>query len=277
LSARHQWYDENLTLQQGVMPTADDVINQLADKLGFDHLKSLVFEEKLEKLYPLLLAKNYLIVIDNLETLDDGKSLIECLIPAARESRFIFTSRHSLAHFSQFQTLALPELNFDFAQKLLIAELNRLNAQRQLSEAEIGLIYETIGGNPLALKLLATLLACLPAETVIRDLKQAQQYGQHEEMFRYIYRRTWLLLNDSARKLLLVMFDIDPNGASIELIWDYALHCGLSQQDVAEALKNLRKHSLLEISGYSEEVNYRLHRLTLSFLSTDIIHRYTSV
>jgi len=78
-------------------------------------------------------------------------------------------------------------------------------------------------------------------------------------------------LDDNARKLLLSMLLISPDGEDIH--WLRSASC-LPASDFKQGLAKLRDYNLVEISGTLRNPKYRLHRLTISFLHTDILKNW---
>ncbi len=131
-------------------------------------------------------------------------------------------------------------------------------------------IYRMVGGLPLALKLLAAQMCKLPVAQVLHGLQSSQRLAS-ETLYRYIYQRTWSLLNDPARSLLLSMLDISPDGEDLEWL---QMTNDLTDRIFETALSQLIDHSLLEVNGPLDTPIYKLHRLTIVFLQTDILHRW---
>ncbi|HXF63134.1 MAG TPA: hypothetical protein VNK95_16025, partial [Caldilineaceae bacterium] len=88
------------------------------------------------------------------------------------------------------------------------------------------------------------------------------------QMYQQIYRRTWRLLSEQARALLLAMLSVAPEGDALEWIHPVS---NLSERALDEALAQLLDHFLLEVAGPVERPLYRLHRLTATFLQADLL------
>jgi hypothetical protein len=187
------------------------------------------------------------------------------LQPLTGATRFILTSRHSLAGLAYVQTLAVPELSLEDSGKLVLAELGRHFRQAQLTVADLESIYATVGGLPLALKLLAGEMRYFPLTTILKDFTQPHR-ASAARFYQYIYRRIWQQLTPPACILLVAMVDISPEGEDAEWLQGMS---GLTNGDFQEALSELIDHSLIEISGPAAHPLYRLHRITASLLRTD--------
>ncbi|MHB8627900.1 MAG: NB-ARC domain-containing protein [Aggregatilineales bacterium] len=248
-----------------------DVISALVNKLGYEHLDRLSTEEKVERLILVMAGLRALIIIDNLETLDDSRLLVPDLVRMQGQARFLLTSRDSLSGFDAIHCRSVPQLPFAESAHLLNSELGRLGDKRRLSEAEAHQIYATVGGVPLALKLIAAQLAdFLDVSDVLSDIRRAQPNDAPELMFEFIYRRTWRLLGRSARRLLLAIYDaVAPEGADLDWIIGITAQDGLVRTDFKAALSELRRYSLIETIP-AHVPRYALHRLTITFLQTNV-------
>jgi len=85
---------------------------------------------------------------------------------------------------------------------------------------------------------------------------------------KFIYQRTGRLLSPAAHHLLLTMLLVSPEGEAITWM---KLMSNMPLENFDEALLQLRRYSLLETAGGLEEPRYRLHRLTTTFLQTEVL------
>jgi hypothetical protein len=93
-----------------------------------------------------------------------------------------------------------------------------------------------------------------------------------DTLYRYLYWQTWQLLSDSARRLLLSFLPADPEGEDLAFI---QVMIGQPEDTFFLTLQELDQFSLLEISGDAHAPRYRLHRLTVTFLQTDILSSWS--
>jgi LuxR family glucitol operon transcriptional activator len=274
LSARHEW----LTSQGDIQTTPDparslaDIVTRLADQLGQTKLAGFSVEDKLAGLRPLLTAHPYLIIIDNLETVDDTALLLPALTPLMGQTRFLLTSRYTLSHYSFAYRLAVPPLSLADSRALIESELRRRGRSIQLDAPTMQQLHDIIGGVPLALKLTAAQLAHLPLSDVITGLQKANRQSS-ERLFTYIYRRAWQLLDEPAKALLISLLSISPEGEDIAWL---RIMGGLPENEFEAALQQLTAYSLLEVAGSPDAPVYRLHRLTTTFLQTEILLNWSS-
>ncbi|MBI5666815.1 MAG: hypothetical protein HZC41_02310 [Chloroflexi bacterium] len=255
-----------LEQQNEAARSLDDVVNRLWLKLGYDTGASVPAADRLLRLAPLLANTRYLIVIDNLETVADSRLLIPKLYPLAGATRFLLTSRESLGEFDFVETRGVPELSPEDSAALVGSEVERLSrGSVMLPQTDLDRIYAVIGGVPLALKLIAAQAAVLPVDRCLDGLRAAER--QPERLFNYIYRHTWRLLDETARRLLFAVHDvIGPEGARLLWLERMGAGVGLTPAEFQAALAQLHRYSLLEVTRTGDDSLYRLHRLTITFL-----------
>jgi hypothetical protein len=143
-----------------------------------------------------------------------------------------------------------------------------IQAMNAATAEDIREIYQVVGGNPLALKLVVSLLDLLPPSQVLSTLLRSQP-GPVETMYKHIYWQTWHLLSPHARQLLQVMPLVAESGGLPEYL---SMLSSLAEAELWPALQELRYRSLLEVRGTLQEKRYGIHRLTETFLHTEIIH-----
>lgn len=251
--------------------TLEDVVIQLARQLEMHNLAGLSATEKLERIRPTLKQDPYLVVIDNLETFEDTKTLLPALEPLAGTSRFLLTSRHTLQHIPYVYTFTVPELSFDDSYALVNNELQRRGYTDMLPEDLMHQLYQATGGLPLALKLATAQIGRLPAAEILAGLQDTDR-EKTNNMYTYIYRRSWQMLNNAAKQLLVYgMLLVGPEGENLDFIRGMS---GLSGADFESGLGQLLEYSLLETNHSLECPHYYLHRMTITFLQTDILKRW---
>lgn len=245
--------------------TFADIVRVMCQQLGYTHLIGLEPIVKLERLQPTCKTTPYLIIIDNLETVADVDNLIPHLEALTGPTRFLLTSRHTTHRFPFVQTLSLPALSFTDSYALVQSELNRRSAAFHLTPVTMRSIYDLIGGLPLALKLLATQLGTFPLDELLSRLSQASQ----PDMYTYIYRLTWDRLSQSARRLLVQLHDLSPDGADMTTLRHLL---ALTEAELNQGIPELLACCLLEVAGAVENPVYKIHRLTTTFLQTHILY-----
>jgi len=145
-------------------------------------------------------------------------------------------------------------------------EIKRRGLTLSLSDEIISTLYQVIGGIPLVLKLATAQFGFVPAKIIIRQLRLGEDNAQ--DMYNYIYRQAWDFLDDIGKRLLIAMLIVSPDGEDRQWICEMN---NLSNEEFNQGLEQLKRLSLIEFSGTIEEPLYRIHRLTTTFLHTDIL------
>jgi hypothetical protein len=128
------------------------------------------------------------------------------------------------------------------------------------------------GGNPLALKLLVGQMHTLSLSRVVDDLRQA--HGQQvDELYRFIYWRSWQLLDDPARRVLAIMPLVAESGGGLAQI---AALSELAEEQLMAPLKQLVALCLVNVMGSVEARRYGIHRLTETFLLNEVLKWQTT-
>ncbi|MBN1220252.1 MAG: hypothetical protein JXM69_15090 [Anaerolineae bacterium] len=241
---------------------ADVLLQQLATQVSLAYSTA----EKIAILTDLLKKRPYLIVIDNLETVVDYETFLPLLNELAKPTKFLLTSRHNLQAYSNVFCLGLQELNQGDTLDLLRheARVRGLTALAEAPESALVDIYQIVGGNPLALKLVIGQTGVLPLSQVLDNLKVARG-KKTTDLYNYIYWQAWRTLKPVSRELLLLM-PLAQGGTFAQLT-------SLSRHNLdalSQALEHLIALSLVEVSGDIDQPRYRIHRLTETFLLTEI-------
>ena len=270
ISARHEELTDMGKIHQFQDParSTDDIITRLAEKFTPMHSAGQPREHKIEGLKSILAERPYLIVIDNLETLNDIEDLLPSIFPLAGKTRFLLTSRFPLGKFAYVQCIHVQELSPINSSRLILSELQRRGRKIIPSKADTDKIYDVIGGVPLALKLVTSQMEYMPLTHILEGLREARQNAP-EAMYTYIYRRTWqALLDEPAHLLLISLHHIPAEGEDEQWIYE---NSQLSRSEFDSALQQLLDASVLEITGSVNNPLYHLHRLTITFLRTEIL------
>jgi hypothetical protein len=216
-----------------------------------------------------LKARAHLIVIDNLESEADTAYLLEHLNDLAHPSKFLLTTRTRLPSHANGFSFPLDELGPTEASALLRhhARATGVHDLARLSKAEIKQVYQVVGGNPLAIKLVVGLATVESLPQILSDLARSRP-GPIDDLYRHIYLKTWQTLSPEARALLQAMpLVTEPGG----LVAQLQAISRLAEGPFWSALHELVARSLLEVRGTAQERRYGIHRLTETFLRTDII------
>ncbi|MCA9928940.1 MAG: hypothetical protein KC419_10700 [Anaerolineales bacterium] len=228
---------------------------------------SLSPQQRLVQVRQILKERPHLIIIDNLET--DAAHLFAHLSDLANPSKFLLTSRTRPTELAGTFKFSLDELSYADAADLIRCQAREtgIHTLENATGNDITAIYNLTGGNPLALKLVVSLLDVLPLPYVLTALSKGQS-GDIEALYKYIYRQAWQTITPEMRALLQAMPLVAESGATPDYLQQIS---GLPPEQLWPAIQELRRRSLLEVRGTIQEKRYGIHRLTETFLRTEII------
>lgn len=272
ISARQSWLTEsgNIIAMPDATTTLADISGRLAEQLGLASLAGLGVDEKLARIAEFLANTRYLIVVDNLESVRDVDVLLPGLVALATQARVLLTSRQAVTGYPLVYRRAVEQLSLEDSRALVEAELDRHRLAGQLEPEDMRSLFAIVGGMPLALKLVAAQLGRRPLPVLLDDMRQVRRRAS-ESLYTYIYRRAWLDLADAARAMLLSLLHISPEGEDLEWL---QLMTALPPDEFDDALDQLLAYSLLDVAGPAAAPRYRMHRLTITFLQTEILSRW---
>jgi len=248
--------------------TFDILSGELAARLGLgDAVGSS--EQRLKQIRQLLKGQPHLVIIDNLETDAETAYLVNYLHDLAEPSKFLLTARTRPPIQATVYSFELNEITFEDAASLVLRHGRDLGLSNlmQPGDESIRAIYNMVGGNPLALKLVVSLLDLLPLQQILIDLQKSRT-GPIENLYRQIYWQTWRILSPEARLLLQAMPLVGESGGTPDYLQRIS---NLPADRFWTALQELRNRSLVEVRGTIQEKRFGIHRLTDSFLRTEII------
>lgn len=243
-----------------------DLIRKLLPELT----EPLMREQRYQRIRYLLKQKPRLIVIDNVETDADTGMLMQHLNDWAGASKFLVTTRTRLT--GQTLTLSYPltELPKIDAMHLIASQAQLTGLPDFSADAEnvIDDIYSVTGGNPLALKLVVSLVAFMSLDHVLANLRQGGKDDDVEGIYMRVYRQAWMTLKEDARELLQAMPLVGEEGGEVEQLQAIS---ELNSMTIWAAITDLVNRSLIEVRGNYRKRRYGVHRLTTTFLQTEII------
>ena len=210
-----------------------------------------------------------LVVIDNLEKQSHTQYILAQIRHLVKPSKFLLTTRARPTVSAPAFFRSVEELSFNDAADLLRHHAQTIGSQALAAadEADYEAIYGVTGGNPLALKLATGLAAVLPLRQILDGLTSIH-LGPIEEMYRHVYWEAWHSLSSAGQQLLQAMPLVAENGA---LPQQMQAMSGLTDDTLWPAITELFSRSLLEVRGDMRERRYSIHRLTETFLRTEII------
>lgn len=252
--------------------TSAELVHSLAQQLLADEpdyaLLSLARKE--ERLAQRFRATPHLVMVDNLETLVDVETLLGHLRAWANPTKFLLTTRHSLLAEADIHHFSLPELTQGDALALVRHEARQRNLPgvADASESELNPIFESVGGNALALRLVVGQLHVYPLSTVLADLRAAQGSAA-SGLYTHIYQQAWQALDEEARRVLLAMPLVNPDGGDLDLL---AAITNLSPDPLRNGLEELVRRNLVDARGDMHRRRYSIHSLTRTFLHEQVLH-----
>ncbi|MEM7539876.1 MAG: NB-ARC domain-containing protein [Chloroflexota bacterium] len=210
--------------------------------------------------------KNYphFIVVDNLETLEDVNELIPLLQRLSNPSKFLLTSRENMHGHPNLYHYTLPPLSLENTLALVRQEAQQQNLDyiAEYEDEVLYPIYETVGGNPLALRLVVGLAHYERIEDILLDLKEANNETA-DKLYSYVYRQGWDKLSELDKQVFLTMSVIKDNGEEINMI---TANSGMTEREVRKGIRSLGQLNLVNIYGQAYNMRYSIHELTKSFL-----------
>lgn len=217
----------------------------------------------------LLKTAPHLVVIDNLESEVDTVFLFNQLADLGGPSKIVITSRTRPPAQANVFSLPLTELSSSDALALIRhhAEITGLPALANADDGMLSPIIEATGGNPHAIKLIVSLTHSLSLSNILSNFPLGRSQPI-EKMFHDIYWKAWNALSAPARTLLEAMPLVAMSGAQYEQL---QVVSELSEADLSAAIEELVSRSLLEVRGTPFDRRYGIHRLTETFLQTEII------
>ena len=236
-------------------------------------LDSLTSIQQSQAIWHRLKHEPHLIVIDNLESESETLILMELLNSLANPSKFLVTSRSFQISLAGVYHVSLSDLSQQAANDLLLEQL-KINGPQgqevtpQQREGLIAPIYETVGGHPLAIKLIARMLDTLPLTAILKDFKQGHSLSR-DDIYGPIFERAWQIMSPEARLVLEKVGEYGDEAVDADTLYP---QLGLNEDQIWRAIRELTYRSLIEPRGTLMNKRYGSHRLTQRFLNTKLNH-----
>ena len=251
--------------------SVEGLLERLFELLLPDRPRPLSFEDDAARrmLQDKLRATKHFIVIDNLETISDVASLMPSLHSWCGPTKFVLTSRESYFDERNIHHYPVPELSAADALALIRmeAEISYLPQAAAATDEQLYPIYETVGGNPLALRLVAGQLHSYGLNDILGNLKQG--LGRNaENLYTHIYRHAWDRLGEVERHALLSLVLVAETGSTLDEIKAFS---DIDDRQLHRALGRLVRLNLVDCRGSLTDRRYSLHNLTRSFLHRQVI------
>jgi len=243
----------------------NNFLDAIARQLDHWEIPSLPPEEKQSKLAQLLRQHRYLILVDNLETVNNAQKLVAELRGFLSRSRALITSREKVPQ-DFVRSLSLRELELKDALFFLQKDLEQRGRDHQLAQAsqeKLTEIWEVTGGAPLAMKLVVAQTKFLNVDIVLRHLKQAGS-----KLYLFIFRQSWEQLSSTAQQVLIYI----GRTVMTTVSWEELVSVGIAENEekLIESIDQLVAYSLLDVSSATDQTRYGIHQLTRQFVNSDL-------
>ena len=243
----------------------EQLFDDLARLVGLVEILRLPLAQKVEQLANKLRTAPYLVVLDNLESVADFRITTRWLAQLAGPTQFLLTARETIPALTPISQVELGELTERAALELIAytATTKGVN-DKTVNGFDPHAVYSLVGGNPLAILLVVSQMSVLPASRVLARI----QRGDSEDLYSYIFRNAWSILSYEAKMILLTL---QRAGDSADWEW-LQLSSALPPARLDSALEHLRQLSLVQPQqGRQGRLEYTIHRLTSTFLTTEVL------
>jgi predicted ATPase/DNA-binding SARP family transcriptional activator len=195
----------------------DQLVTTIADAL---QLPLFGHGNPLDDLRHYLHDKQMLLVLDNVEHLLDGVSILADLLESAPDIKLLVTSRERLNLQSEWvyavEGLGVPEVDVSFpiekysAVQLFVQSARRVSSQFELHADElrcIGHICRLVDGMPLAIELAAAWVVVLPCREIAQEIARNLDFlatslrdlPERHRSVRAVFDHSWNLLTERDR------------------------------------------------------------------------------
>ncbi|TMC22610.1 MAG: TIR domain-containing protein [Chloroflexi bacterium] len=242
----------------------EHLLDSLARQLGHWELSTLKLEEKKTFLIRHMRQHRYLLLIDNLETMENAHLLVARLRDFLGKTRAIITTRHKVRH-DFVHTLSLQGLDQQDSLIFLTKDIEQRGVQqlRDVSRDKLIEIHHITGGAPLAMKLVAAQTRFLDVDLVLKKLQNA---GSH--LYSYLFSQSWRNLSPTAQRVLIYIGRTVITSVSWEEL--ASVEIANHEDALVAAIDQLVASSLLDVSSTSGRARYSIHQLTRQFVNSDL-------
>lgn len=260
------WVEHEPPTLSGRSLTVDAAFTKVMQTLAnLPHIgaKGLAPEQRNNRVRFVLNQIPHLVIVDNIEEKEVAAHLYKTLPAFAEPSRFLITSRAQVPGNLPVYGYRLPELSQTHSLELLrhVARQSNLPSLASADDAALRKIYETVGGNPLALRLAVGMLLSFPYDTVLRSLKEGKLRAQ--KLYDRIYRDLWDNLSQAHQQILQALL-LNPAGITGEQL--RMMTAIEDEMEFWSLMGDLIARSLIEIRGPFDQRRYQLHQLTISYI-----------
>lgn len=181
----------------------------------------------------------------------------------------LLTTRNNLFQYPEVFHFKVDELSADAALAFARSEAERRNLPllAQANDDDLMPIFETVGGNPLAIRLVVGQTYIHSLQEVLQDLVEARGKSI-ESLYNYIFWHAWNSLDEPAREAWLLMPIANGGGMRLSHLAEIA---ELDPSDLRHALDQLVTLNLVDRRGDLSESRYTIHALTRTFLQNQVL------
>ncbi|MFE3428677.1 RNA-binding domain-containing protein [Streptomyces sp. NPDC059171] len=204
-----------------------------------------------------------LIVLDNLETVDDGRIIYFIQnLPPASQAKVIITSRRKTGGWEY--PVTVPELNHEETRDFVAVKSGEFRIDLSLTERRIDEINKACGGLPLAIQwALGRYKLCGNLNDALGAVK-----GEDSPVLEFSFRNIWDVLSSDAKRVLSVMsiFDAPPGDQLLSLASE------ISRERLDSALRELEEATLVsrQVHPADGQATYTSLPITLSFAANQL-------
>ena len=257
----------------------DELLTKIASGLGYCevHQKKTI-QEKRQLFREIINEENYLVVIDNLETMEESENLVnnlDGLFEGDSNTKVIITTRKQIGEFSHVRPFALKGLELDESLEFLrvyASERPRANEIiTSVDQDKLVTIYERTEGHPLAIELIVGKLeGGFSIDRILVELEKVNfkncesDETIYHQFYKFILSDSWNQLSELAQFLLMNIgaFNLTA-GAKID---DLISVSELTLQELENATSQLIKWSLVKRQGTESQQTFLVHPFTYLFV-----------
>jgi hypothetical protein len=248
--------------------TLEKLLDTIVKQLGFPEKANHALATKQREIHAMLKSARYLMVFDNLETIEeiqDIKPIIETLYEMSNPSKVLLTSRVGMDTTLPIVTIPLSYL--DEQDAIQFAEYyaqTRAGIPLPSSPDLRKKLQDVTKGNPLAIILVVSQLRDNDLDSILDNLLNSIG-SRHDEYYNFVFEGIWQRLSSQAQSLLAWLASSPTiKGVTTSILQKLS---GYNDTEFTDALASLVRSSLINISYPNEnEYIYSLHPLTRRFV-----------
>ena len=243
----------------------DSLIYDIAEQLEISLPSSI--EDHFSALKSVLNTDNYLIIIDNLETLEDHASILTRFNPYnqvdnLRPSKILFTSRTKIQKLTtEVRELEVNGISLSATLELIRYKGSQIKRIREASDEDLNPIFNVSEGVPLIILMLINLIALndFPLNEIFQELYQQQ------ELYNFLYEGLLSSISENASEVLNAMAAFNSNSTVERQLLQETVE--LDDQEFRSAISECIEYSLLQsINSLTSEPRYSIHNLLYEFI-----------